>query len=131
MGPAMARRAHLEAPQGTPVSRYDAVVIGAGHNGLVTAAYLAKAGRRVLILERRDVVGGILAESEPAPGFKVPALVHTVGRLRASVIRDLGLTGFGLELIRPDVRVFAPQPDGDSVTLWGDPSRTASDRRRS
>jgi phytoene dehydrogenase-like protein len=100
-----------------PVERYDAVIVGAGHNGLVAGAYLAKAGRRVLILERRDVVGGILAESEPAPGFNVPSLMHTVGRLRASVIRDLGLGGHGLELIRPDVRVFAPQTDGGSITL--------------
>jgi phytoene dehydrogenase-like protein len=108
---------------------YDAIVIGAGHNGLVAAAYLAKAGRRVLVLERRDGAGGILADSEPAPGYWAPALVHTVGRLRPSVIRDLSLTSHGLELLRPEVRAFAPQPDGSALTLWGDVRRTAEEIR--
>jgi phytoene dehydrogenase-like protein len=110
--------------------RYDAIVVGAGHNGLVAGAYLARAGSRVLILERRDEVGGILAETEPAPGFHAPAIVHTVGRLRPSVIRDLGLASHGLGLIRPRVRAFAPQSDGVGVTLWDDPRRTAEDLRR-
>jgi phytoene dehydrogenase-like protein len=111
--------------------RYDAVIVGAGHNGLVAGAYLARAGRRVLILERREQVGGILAESELEPGVKVPSLVHTVGRLRASVIRDLGLESHGLRLLRPAVRVFAPQPDGAPLTLWSDPARTAQELRAS
>lgn len=98
-------------------SAYDAIVIGAGHNGLVTAGYLARAGLRVVVLERRDEPGGALA------------LAHTVGRLRASVVRDLGLAGHGLAFIRPRVRVFAPQPDGRAVTLWGDPARTAEELR--
>jgi phytoene dehydrogenase-like protein len=109
--------------------RYDVVVIGAGHNGLVAGAYLAKAGRRVLILERRDQVGGILAEQEMSPGLRVPALVHTVGRLWPSVIRDLRLESHGLHLIRPDARVFAPHPDGGGITLWADPKRTAEGLR--
>jgi phytoene dehydrogenase-like protein len=108
---------------------YDAVVIGAGHNGLVTGAYLARAGRRVLILERRSKVGGILAESELAPGVKVPALVHDVGRLRRSVVRDLGLERHGLRLIRPEVRMFAPDGNGGAITLWGDAARTADGLR--
>ncbi len=110
-------------------SSYDAVVVGAGHNGLVCAAYLARAGLRVLVLERRDRVGGILAEAQPAPGFRVPALVHTVGRLRGSVIRDLGLAAQGLRLIRPAVRAFAPARDGPGVTLWHDVERTAAELR--
>ncbi len=109
--------------------RYDAVVIGAGHNGLAAAAYLARAGRRVLVLERRDRPGGILADAELVPGAKVPALVHTVGRLRPSVIRDLGLARHGLELIRPEVRAVAPQPEGPAITLWPDPARTADELR--
>src|SRR4249920_1053428 len=85
------------------------LVIGGGHNGLVAAAYLAKAGKDVTLLERSDVVGGILRNSEIAPGFIAPGIAHTVGRLRQSVIKDLKLAAFGLELIAPDVRMFAPQ----------------------
>jgi phytoene dehydrogenase-like protein len=108
---------------------YDAIVIGAGHNGLVAAAYLAKAGSRVLVLERRDRVGGILETLEIAPGVRAPGIAHTVGRLRRSVIEDLGLERHGLALVDPPVRVFAPQPDGSSLTLWADPVRTAEELR--
>ena len=104
---------------------FDAIVIGAGHNGLVCAALLARAGLRVVVLERRDTVGGALAEVSLGEGFTVPAAAHTIGRLRDSVIRDLGLADHGLSVIRPAVRAFAPQPDGRSVTLWADPARTA------
>jgi len=108
--------------------RYDAIVIGAGHNGLVTAAYLARAGLRSLVLERRDAPGGALATVELA-GAKVPAAAHTVGRLRRSVVQDLRLTEHGFRPITPAVRAFAPQPDGRSVTLWSDPERTAKGLR--
>jgi phytoene dehydrogenase-like protein len=111
----------------TGAATYDAIVIGAGHNGLVTAAYLAKAGRRVLVLERREKVGGILETVELAPGVKAPGVMHTVGRLRRSVIEDLGLERHGLVLIDPPVRAFAPQPDGSALTLWADPARTAEE----
>jgi len=113
----------------SPEPIYDAIVIGAGHNGLVTAAYLAKAGRRVLVLERREKVGGILETVEVAPGIRAPSIAHTVGRLRRSVIEDLGLERHGLLLIDPPVRVFAPQPDGSALTLWADPARTADELR--
>jgi phytoene dehydrogenase-like protein len=105
--------------------KYDAIVIGAGHNGLVCAAYLARAGRRVLVLERREALGGMAGTSEILRGVRVPTLAHTVGRLRPSVARDLGLRDQGLRLVQPAVRVFAPQPDGRAVTLWGDAPRTA------
>lgn len=112
-------------------NRYDAIVVGGGHNGLVAAAYLARAGLRTVVLERREVVGGAAATSELAPGARVPTLAHTVGRLRPSVIRELGLKGHGLSLVGPDVRAFAPSQDGTSVVLWGDVARTAAglDRR--
>jgi phytoene dehydrogenase-like protein len=103
--------------------------MGAGHNGLICAAYLARAGLRVLVLERRDRVGGALADAEPAAGYRAPALAHTVGRLRESVIKDLRLSEHGLSLIRPEVRAYAPQPDGRAVTLWSDPGRTAKGLR--
>lgn len=108
---------------------YDAIVVGAGHNGLVTAAYLAKAGRSVLVLERRERVGGILDTVDLGDGFRAPGIVHTVGRLRSSVISDLGLVRHGFVAIEPEVRVFAPQPDGMALTLWADAARTATELR--
>src|SRR2546428_5797224 len=108
---------------------YDAIVVGGGHNGLVAAAYLAKAKQRVLVLERADEVGGILRGSEIAAGFTAPGIAHTVGRLRASVIDDLKLTKHRYEPISSDVRVFAPQPDGRAITFWADPKRTADEIR--
>jgi phytoene dehydrogenase-like protein len=109
--------------------RYDAVIVGAGHNGLVAAAYLAKAGRSVLVLERRDRVGGILDTVELEPGVRAPGIVHTVGRLRRSVVHDLGLVKQGLVTVDPEARVFAPQPDGPPLTLWADAARAASELR--
>src|SRR5439155_8777831 len=89
-------------------SKTDVVVIGAGHNGLVAAAYLAKAGKRVVVLERSEHVGGILRGGELAPGFIAPGLVPTVGRLRASIVKDLKLDRHGFDPITPAVRIFAP-----------------------
>ncbi len=103
------------------------IVIGAGHNGLVVACYLAKAGQKVTVLERSDRVGGILRNSTIAPGFTAPGIGHTVGRFRRSIVHDLHLDQHGLELIEPDVRLFAPQPDGSSVTFWGDRAKTADE----
>src|SRR3990172_814180 len=111
------------------MATYDAIVIGAGHNGLVTAAYLAKAGRKVLVLERRERVGGILDTVQIADGFRAPGVVHTVGRLRKSVAQDLGLVKLGLVTVGPPGRVYAPQPDGPALTLWADAARTAQELR--
>ena len=109
-------------------NQYDVVVVGGGHNALVTAAYLAKAGRRTLVLERRSGLGGA-AETAVLDGARVPRLAHTVGRLRPSVVRDLDLKAHGLRLAAPDVRVYAPQPDGRAVTLWADQARTVDGLR--
>jgi phytoene dehydrogenase-like protein len=106
--------------------RWDVVVVGGGHNALVTAAYLGKAGLNTLVLERRERVGGAADTTQLAKGIRVPTLAHTVGRLRPSVQRDLDLSGHGLSLVSPDVRVFAPSPDGTAITLWGDVPRTAA-----
>ena len=108
---------------------YDAIVVGAGHNGLVAGAYLARAGLRVLVLERRERVGGIADTVEIAPGVRAPGVAQTVGRLRPSVVRELDLGAHGLALVAPDARVFAPQPDGRAITLWTDLDRTAEDLR--
>src|SRR5262245_63497880 len=107
----------------------DVIVIGGGHNGLVAASYLAKAGQQVAGAERDERVGGILRATEPAPGFTAPGLVHTTGRLRASVVKDLKLDRFGYRTVTPSVRMHAPMPDGSAVTFWADTARTAEELR--
>ncbi|MCU0505980.1 MAG: NAD(P)/FAD-dependent oxidoreductase [Chloroflexi bacterium] len=108
---------------------WDAIVVGAGHNGLVAATYLAKAGLRTLVLERRDRAGGLVGTVEIADGTYAPSFFHTVGRLRPAIAKDLGLYDSGLGLVAPEVRVFAPRPDGRAITLWSDPARTANELR--
>ncbi len=112
-----------------PKRTIDVIVIGGGHNGLIAAAYLQKAGRQVVVLEREDEVGGILRPTSPAPGFTAPGLVHTVGRLRASVVKDLRLERFGYRTVSPSVRMHAPMPDGSAVTFWADAARTGEELR--
>ncbi len=106
--------------------RYDAIVVGAGHNGLVTAGYLAKAGLRTIVVERRDRAGGLLATEEIAPGVRAP-VVDGVGGFRAGVVRDLRLGQHGFRAIEADVASFAPSADGHALTLWRDPARTAKE----
>ena len=106
--------------------KYDAIVVGAGHNGLVCAAYLGRAGLSVLVLERREVVGGMSETGEILPGVRVPTRAHTVGRLSPLVLRDLKLRAHGLQLISPSVRVYAPAAGRGAVTLWADAARTAA-----
>jgi phytoene dehydrogenase-like protein len=121
--------AAVPAVAAVPAGRqYDAIVVGGGHNALVTAAYLAKAGRRILVLERRDHVGGA-AETAELAGVRMPRLADTVGRIRPAVVKDLDLRAHGLRLVAPDIRVFAPQPDGRAITLWTDQARTIAGLR--
>ena len=105
--------------------QYDAVVVGAGHNGLVAASYLAKGGLRTLVLERRSRAGGLLTTEEIAPGVRAPVAADGVGGLRDEVVRDLALGSHGFRAIEPEVVAFAPSADGPGLTLWRDPVRTA------
>ena len=101
------------------------VVIGAGHNGLIAAFYLAKAGYRPIVLERREQVGGAAVTSEIHPGFHVPTLAHTFGPLRPDVAADLGLVRRGVEVIAPALTSFSPRDDGRALLLARDPMHTA------
>ncbi len=102
---------------------YDVIVIGAGHNGLTTAAYLAKAGRTVLVLERRRAIGGAAVTEEIYPGFKYSVCSYVVSLLRPEVIRELDLAGRGLEIIPLDC-TFTPMPDGNYLARWNDHAKT-------
>ncbi len=105
------------------------VIIGAGHNGLTTAFYLAKAGVKPLVLERRSIVGGAAATEEIAPGFKCPSLAHAIGPLRPSIVRDMRLEQRGVEFVRPDPRLIALSSDGPPLIFASDERRTAESIR--
>ena len=103
--------------------KYDAVVIGGGHNGLTAAAYLGKAGRKVLVLERRHVVGGAAVTEEVFPGFKFSVCSYVVSLLRPEIIRELDLPRHGLEILPLD-GTFTPMPDGDYLWRVNDHAKT-------
>lgn len=102
---------------------HDAIIVGGGHNGLVCAAYLAKAGRKVLVLERRHVLGGAAVTEELHPGFRFSVCSYVVSLFRPHIIRDLELARHGMEQI-PLECSFLPLPDGDSLCRWSDAHRT-------
>jgi phytoene dehydrogenase-like protein len=101
------------------------VIIGGGHNGLTTAFYLARAGVKTLVLERREIVGGAAVTEELAPGYRCPTLAHAIGPLRAAVARDMRLGARGVEILRPDPRLVALSPDGRALVFSTDVARTA------
>jgi phytoene dehydrogenase-like protein len=113
--------AELESPQ------RDIVIIGGGHNGLVAAFYLAKAGFKPLIIERREQVGGSAITDEFHPGFRCSTLAHTAGPLRPEIVRNLQLEKHGLRLITPLVSVTALSPDGQALSLYQDAKQSAQE----
>jgi phytoene dehydrogenase-like protein len=92
--------------------KYDVVIVGAGHNGLVCAAYLARAGLSVKVVERRGVVGGAAVTEEFHPGFRNSVASYSVGLLHPKVVNDLDLYGHGLELVHRQISNFLPLEDG-------------------
>src|SRR3981081_2901323 len=93
------------------------IIIGAGHNGLVAAYYLAKAGLKPLVLERRQIVGGACITEEIHPGFHCSTLAQSTGPLLPQIVNDLQLARHGLEIINPSVRVFSPAHEGYSLCI--------------
>ncbi|MFZ0806827.1 MAG: NAD(P)/FAD-dependent oxidoreductase [Candidatus Sulfotelmatobacter sp.] len=102
---------------------YDAIIVGAGHNGLTAAAYLSKAGLSTLVLERRDIVGGCCVTEEIAPGCRVSTTSYIASMLRPEVISELRLADHGLRMIPCDPAIQVPFPDGHVVPWWADRER--------
>jgi phytoene dehydrogenase-like protein len=109
--------------------RYDVIVIGAGHNGLVNAAYLSRAGKKVLVLERRELVGGATVTEEIFPGFKFTVFSYVVSLLRPEILEELELAKHGLHLLPLD-GTFTPLPDGRFLARWHDSERTRMELSR-
>jgi phytoene dehydrogenase-like protein len=105
-------------------AQYDAIIIGAGHNGLVTACYLARAGWKVLVLERRPLVGGACVTEEVFPGFKVSTAAYVNSLFRKEIIRDLRLADYGFAVLERNPSSFTPLPDGRSLLLGPDADLT-------
>lgn len=105
----------------------DVIIIGGGHNGLVTAFYLAKAGFKPLVLERRAQTGGAAITEEFSPGFRCSTLSHSAGPLLPEIVSDMQLARHGLKLVTPEVAVTAPSPDGRALVLYNDVARATQE----
>ena len=110
--------------------RLDVVIVGGGHNGLVTSAYLAGRGLKVLVVERRPYVGGSSVTEEPWPGFKVSTAAYVISLLRREVVRDLDLKRHGLTIYPQDPPYFQPYPDGRHLMIWNDYQKTRAEIRK-
>src|SRR6202047_5593473 len=105
----------------------DVIIVGAGHHGLATAFYPAKAGFKPLVLERRAQVGGAAITEEFHPGFRCSTLAHNTGPLRADIVRDMQLEQYGLKLTTPDVSTVSLLPDGRALVLSSDAKKAAQE----
>jgi len=110
--------------------RYDAIIIGGGHNGLVTAAYLARAGRTVLVLERRELVGGCAVTEEIWPGYRVSTGAYLASLMQERIVHDLELARFGYRVDPKDPAFFSAFPDGRHFFMWQERARTLAEIAR-
>jgi phytoene dehydrogenase-like protein len=113
-----------------PKTVYDAVVIGAGHNGLVVAAYLARAGLKVLVLERRSIIGGAAATQEIFPGWRANTGAVDAGLFLPEIVAELRLENYGLQFIESPALVFSPCADGAGLAMWRDSQKTQAEIAR-
>ncbi len=109
----------------------DVIILGAGHNGLVTAFYLAKAGFKPLVLERRPIVGGCAITEEFHTGFRCSRLSHSAGPVRSDIVRDMDLVNHGLRMYSPEVRVLSLSPNGEPLALYGDITKSQQEIAKS
>ena len=108
-------------------NKFDAIIIGGGHNGLVTAAYLARAGRKVVVLERRELVGGCSVTEEIWPGFRVSTAAYLASLLQERIVRELELKRFGYVIDAKDPAFFSAFPDGRHFFMWQDEHKTLAE----
>jgi phytoene dehydrogenase-like protein len=106
---------------------YDAIIVGGGHNGLVTAAYLARTGRRVMVLERREMVGGCAVTEPVWPGYKVSTAAYLTSLMQERIVRELDLERYGYAVDAKDPAFFSPFPDGRYFFMWQERDRTLAE----
>src|SRR5580700_2911043 len=121
------RRGGLMSAERPMAETRDVIIVGGGHNGLVAAFYLAKAGFKPLVLERRAQVGGAAITEEFHPGFRCSTLAHNAGPLRADIVRDMQLEQHGLKFTTPEVSTISLLPDGRALVLYSDATQTAQE----